>query len=127
MEFHSLLAFHGSPQSCRESIGTATPEERLSELRSMFGTQAVWMGGHTHQPLLRSLDGWRLLNPGSVGLAFEKRGERYVNVSRAEYLILDGDNTEFRRVRYDVKAVEAGIRERKMPHAEWWTGEWVQA
>ena len=120
-----LLAFHGSPESCRESIGATTPEERLDELRSAFGGQRLWMGGHTHAPLLRSLDGWRLLNPGSVGLAYEKRGDRYVNVSRAEYLIVDGDTVQFRRVPYDVKAVQARILERKMPHAEWWAREWV--
>ena len=73
-----------------------------------------------HAPLLRTLDGWRLLNPGSVGLAYEKRGERYVNISRAEYLLLDGDDVQFRRVPYDVRAVQDGIRERKMPHADWW-------
>ena len=124
-----LLAFHASPQSCRESIGATTAEERLTELRSAFGTQAIWVGGHTHAPLLRYLDGWRLLNPGSVGLAYEKRGDRYVNISRAEYLILDGDDgddVQFRSVLYDVKAVQAGILDRKMPHAEWWGGEWTQ-
>ena len=125
VELPGLLAFHGSPQSCRESIGAATPEERLTELRARFGMQAVWVGGHMHQALLCSLDGWRLLNPGSVGLAYEKRGDRYVNISRAEYLILDGEGIQFRRVAYDVQAVQAGILDWKMPHAEWWAGEWV--
>jgi putative phosphoesterase len=125
VELPGLLAFHGSPESCRESVGAATPEARLEELRAGFGRQAVWVSGHTHAPLLRTLDGWRLLNPGSVGLAYEKRGDRYVNVSRAEYLILDREGVQVRRVKYDVMAVQAGIRERKMPHAEWWAGEWV--
>ena len=126
VELPGLLAFHGSPQSCRESIGATTPEERLAELRAKFAKQAIWIGGHTHAPLLRNLAGWRLLNPGSVGLAYEKRGERYLNISRAEYLILERDEVQFRRVAYDVKAVQAWIREQKMPHAEWWAGEWVQ-
>ena len=125
VELPGLLAFHGSPENCRENIGATTPQERLAELKTIFGQQPVWVGGHMHAPLLRSLDGWRLLNPGSVGLAFEKRGGRYVNVSRAEYLISDGDDVQFRRVSYDVKAVQAGILERKMPYAEWWAGEWV--
>lgn len=125
VELPELLAFHGSPESCRESIGATTPVARLEELRAGFRQRAVWVGGHTHAPLLRTLDGWRLLNPGSVGMAYEKRGGRYVNVSRAEYLIVDGDGIQFRRVRYDVKAIQAGILERKMPHAEWWAGEWV--
>ena len=126
VELPGLLAFHGSPQSCRQSIGATTVEERLAELRAKFGRQAIWVGGHTHALLLRNLDGWRLLNPGSVGLAYEKRGDRYLNISRAEYLILERDEVQFRRVAYDVKAVQAWIREQKMPHAEWWAGEWVQ-
>ena len=125
VELPGLLAFHGSPQSCRESIGATTPGERLTGLRAKFGQQAVWVGGHTHAPLLRHLDSWRLLNPGSVGLAYEKRSDRYVNISRAEYLILDRDDIQFRHVAYDVQAVQTGILERKMPHAEWWAGEWV--
>ena len=125
IELPNLLAFHGSPESCRESIGAETPENRLDELRSRFEQHPVWVGGHTHTPLLRQLGGWRLLNPGSVGLAFEKRGGRYVNLSRAEYLLLSGD-VQFRRVPYDVRAVQAGILERGMPHAKWWAGEWVQ-
>ncbi len=120
-----LLAFHGSPADCREVIGADTSAERLEQLRAAHGQQAVWVGGHTHAPLLRTLDGWRLLNPGSVGLAYEKRVDGYVNVSRAEYLLLDGDSVQFRRVPYDVEAVRAGILGRGMPHAEWWAGEWA--
>ncbi len=125
VELPGLLAFHGSPESCRESIEATTQEARLAELRSAFGSQAVWVGGHTHAPLLRTLDGWRLLNPGSVGLAYEERSERYVNVNRAEYLLLDGTQVQLRRVSYDVRAVQDGIRERKMPHADWWAKEWA--
>ena len=121
-----LLAFHGSPESCREVLGAATVDERLETLRAVFGTQPVWVGGHTHAPLLRTLDGWRLLNPGSVGLAYEKRGEGYVNISCAQYLLQDDEEVRFRRVPYDVRVVQAGIRERRMPHADWWAGEWVQ-
>ncbi|ULH15710.1 metallophosphoesterase family protein [Deinococcus sp. KNUC1210] len=120
-----LLAFHGSPADCREVIGADTPAEQLEQLRATYGQQTVWVGGHTHTPLLRTLDGWRLLNPGSVGLAYEKRGDQYVNVSRADYLLLDGEGVQFRRVPYDVQAVQAGILSSGMPHAAWWAGEWV--
>ena len=123
VELPGLLAFHGSPQSCRESIGATIPEERLAELRAKFAKQAIWVGGHTHTPPLRNLDGWRLLNPRSVGLAYEKRGERYLNTSHAKYLILERDEVQFQRVAYDVKAAQAWIREQKMPHAEWWARE----
>ncbi|GGJ64251.1 metallophosphoesterase family protein [Deinococcus aquiradiocola] len=126
-----LLAYHGSPASCREALGPDTPPERLAQLREAYPSVPDWVGGHTHTATLRTLDGWRLLNPGSVGLPFERRGNGYVNVSRAEYLLLDrpGDRpgtVQFRRVTYDVRAVQDGIRRSGMPHAEWLAREWVQ-
>jgi predicted phosphodiesterase len=34
VELPGLLAFHASPDSCREVIGATTPEDRLAELRA---------------------------------------------------------------------------------------------
>jgi predicted phosphodiesterase len=119
-----LLAFHGSPASCREVIGAGTPAARLDELRAEYGRQPVWVGGHTHAPLLRTLGGWRLLNPGSVGLAGEVRAGRYVNVAQAEYLLLEDGHVTFRRVPYDVRAVQTGILASDMPRRDWWAAEW---
>ena len=123
-----LLAFHGSPASCREVIGAETPETRLAELRAIHGDAPLWVGGHTHLSLLRRLPGWTLLNPGTVGLAFEQREDQYVNVARAEFLVLDVNGGKvqfnFRFLPYDVEAVRVGIRSRGMPHAEWWAKEW---
>lgn len=130
-EFPDLLAFHGSPARDNEVLDAATPAEGLATLRETHGTQAVWVGGHTHRPLLRTLDGWTLLNPGSVGLPFEKRGDHYVNLARAEYLLLDevvgGWSPTFRRVPYDVQAVRQSILASGMPHAGWAAAEWVAA
>ncbi|CAM3804922.1 metallophosphoesterase family protein [Deinococcus frigens] len=125
-----LLCFHGSPEKDDEVLDAATPAERLQELRAGYGQQSIWIGGHTHQPLLRTLDGWRLLNPGSVGLPFEKRGERYVNLAHAEYLLLDrvdqSWSVTFRRVAYDLATLKGGILGSDMPHARWLADEWVE-
>lgn len=130
-EFPDLLCFHGSPERDDEEMAAQTPLTRLEELRAAHGTQAVWAGGHTHKPLLRTLDGWALLNPGSIGLPFEQRGGRYVNLARAEYLILDrgadGWHPTFRAVPYDVREVQQGILASGMPHAEWLAAGWVSA
>jgi predicted phosphodiesterase len=127
LELPGLLAFHGSPASCRDTLTAATEQERLDSLRAAFGQHPIWIGGHTHRTLLRTMHGWRLLNPGTVGLVSEKRDGRYVNLSRAEYVLLDGENVQFRRVPYDVNMVQTGIRERRMPNADWWAQEWTQA
>lgn len=132
--FPDLLAFHGSPERDDEVLeaqtpDTQTPEGRLAELRAAFGTAPVWVGGHTHKPLLRTLEGWTLLNPGSVGLPFEKRGGVYVNPARAEYLLLDrvpgGWQPTFRRVPYPVEEIRQGFRTSGIPHAEWAAAGWV--
>ncbi|MFK7603253.1 metallophosphoesterase family protein [Deinococcus sp. SM5_A1] len=124
-----LLCFHGSPAKDDEVLNAGTPPERLEELRASHGQHTVWIGGHTHQPLLRILDGWRLLNPGSVNLSFQKRGGKYVNLAYAEYLLLDwtdGDWTvTFRRVPYDLAALKQCILVSGMPHAQWLADEWV--
>lgn len=129
VEFPDLLCFHGSPERDNEELTADTPEERLILLRGKYGTQRVWVGGHTHKALQRELDGWTLLNPGSVGLPFEKRGEKYVNLAQAEYLLLDrvegGWIATFRRVPYDVQDIKRGILASGMPHAKWAAGDWV--
>ncbi|WP_281416269.1 metallophosphoesterase family protein [Deinococcus aestuarii] len=129
--FPDLLCFHGSPERDDEELRAETPATRLDALRVAYGTQARWVGGHTHKPLLRTLDGWTLLNPGSVGLPFEQRGGRDVNLARAEYLLLDrapgGWQPTFRAVPYDVREVQQGILTSGMPHAEWLAAQWGSA
>lgn len=124
-----VLAFHGSPESNTEVLNAETPEARLSELRAGFGAVPLWIGGHTHRPLLRTLEGWQLLNPGSVGLPFELRNGVYVNVARAGYLLLDqrGDNwsVQFRQVAYPARAIREGFRAARVPDAERWASDWV--
>lgn len=125
-----LLCFHGSPASDSEVLDAETPSRRLEELREQAPAKPVWIGGHTHKPLLRTLEGWTLLNPGSVGLPYEKRGEVYVNLAYAEYLLLDklegGWQPTFRRVFYDVQDIQTAVMQSGMPHAHWVAGSWVQ-
>ena len=124
-----VLAFHGSPESNTEVLDAQTPESRLADLRGEFGSEAIWIGGHTHKPLLRTQGGWRLLNPGSVGMPFELRNGRYVNPARAHSLLLDmvgSDWTiQFRQVAYPVKLIRDGFRMAKVPHAERWASDWL--
>lgn len=130
VELDDLLCFHGSPARDDEVLDAGTSPERLKELRAKHGQHAIWTGGHTHKSLLRQLDGWRLLNPGSVGLPFEQRGGKYVNLAHADYLLLDrlsgGWIPTFRRVAYDLAPLKRGVLASGMPHAAWLAGEWVE-
>ncbi|MFC4639435.1 metallophosphoesterase family protein [Deinococcus hohokamensis] len=124
-----LLCFHGSPARDNEELGPATPLARWTTLRHAYGAQAVWAGGHTHRAGHLPQVDWGYFNPGSVGLPFEQRGERFVNLARAEYLLLDwgpgGWQPTFRRVPYALHDLQRGILASDMPHARWLAAEWA--
>ncbi|MFC4425283.1 metallophosphoesterase family protein [Deinococcus navajonensis] len=129
VELPDLLCFHGSPERDTEELGPATPRLRWDTLRAQHGTHLGWTGGHTHRAGHLQQNGWAYINPGSVGLPFEQRGDRYVNVARAEYLLLDrspdGWLPTFRRVPYALRDLQRGMLASGMPHAGWLAAEWV--
>ena len=102
-EDHKILAVHGSPRSDEEGVRLETTEFQLKEMLSSRLAYNLLLCAHTHIPLDRRIDGWRVVNTGSVGLPFD--GD-----PRASYVVVhlqaDGDyQVEFRRVAYDVEAV----------------------
>jgi len=70
------LFCHGSPRSDTEIITRVTPEARLREILGAVEEQVV-VGGHVHQQFDRSLDRWRFVNAGSVGVPYESRPGAY--------------------------------------------------
>ena len=124
----SLLCFHGSPRSYDDVIKATTPDEELAPM--LAGHRATVMaGGHWHFQLLRRYEDAILLNPGSVGLAYDllPGGEARVP-PRAEYAILSSDGAalgiELRRLPYDRHATVRAMFARRMPHAAWWSDGW---
>ncbi len=85
-----LLLFHGSPNSNDCDLLAETPDPDLA--RQLEGhTAAVMAGGHTHVQMLRQHRGQLLLNPGSVGLPFERfvAGGPPKVLAHAEYAIVE--------------------------------------
>ena len=125
----TLLCFHGSPQSNTHVIVSTTPEDDLERMLSGFSA-SVMAGGHTHTPMLRRYQDVTVINPGSVGLAFERarHTDRERNPPWAEYALVNWENgylsIELRRVPLDVAAVIRAALDSGMPHAEWWGGDW---
>lgn len=125
----TLLCCHGSPRSFNDVIVATTPDD---DLAGMLGghSATVIAGGHTHQQMLRRYRGAILLNPGSVGLPYERGpgAEDVRNPPWAEYAVLSQQNgflgIELRRVPIDAGAVARAIRESGMPHAELWARDW---
>lgn len=118
----TLLCFHGSPRSFNELLVATTSPEDLDV--ALHGTSATLLaGGHSHQPLLRRHRDRLLLNPGSVGIPFERvdTGRITRTPAWAEYALLGWDgqalDVTWRRVPLDNESVIADYRASGMPHA----------
>jgi predicted phosphodiesterase len=89
-----VLFCHGSPRSDEEMILRTTPDERLRDM--LEGVEAdVVVCGHTHMQFDRVVDGIRVVNAGSVGLAYGGPG--------AHWLAL-GPDVRHHRTNYDKEA-----------------------
>jgi predicted phosphodiesterase len=124
----TLLCYHGSPRSYHDSIIATTPDE---ELAVFFGDRpaTILAGGHTHTPFVRRFFQSIVLNPGSVGLPYERLpGGGVRNPPWAEYAILtvNGDDMRvaLRRTPVDIAQLAQTVRQSGMPHADWWLTDW---
>lgn len=107
----SLFCFHGGPDSFDTIL---LPESSDEELEAALGGHEaeVMAGGHTHIQWTRRVGTSRFLNPGSVGLAYNRhldRSEFYL-YPIAEYAVLhvgkDEIGMEFRKIPLDVDLLE---------------------
>lgn len=126
----SLLCYHGSTESHSDRIVATTSEATLDEL--FAGVEAtVLAGGHTHVQLFRRYGDAIVLNPGSVGLAYEERRatDTLYNPPWAEYALVTRSDeslrTELRRTAFDAVEFVRATRESDMPHAEWYASDWL--
>ncbi len=125
-----LLCGHGSPRSYDDLIFATTPDEEIAPMMAGH-TATIYAGGHTHRRLLRSWRGGEIVNPGSVGLAYQFRADGTARVPPwAEFALLTSDDSgaisvDFRRLAYDRAATLRAMRERAMPHTAWWAENWV--
>ena len=107
------LFCHGSPRSDSEILTAVTTEERLREILAGVGPRVV-VCGHTHHQFDRVVDGVRVVNAGSVGMAYEGRP--------GAYWALLGPDVELRRTEFDFEAAAEAFRTSGFPdgaeHAE---------
>lgn len=93
-----ILFCHATPRSDSEVVTRVSPEERVREAFGGAGASLV-VCGHTHQQYDRRVDGVRIVNAGSVGLAYEAEpGARWALV---------GGDAGLRRTGYDVERAAA--------------------
>ena len=78
-----IRVVHGSPRANNEPIFAADPDDHLAAMLAGVDEPVV-IAAHTHLPLDRQVNGWRVLNPGSVGVPLDGR-------RLARYMLLEGD------------------------------------
>ena len=103
-----VMFCHGSPRSDEETITTATPDERVSEMIAAVD-QGIVVCGHTHAQFERMVRDRLVVNAGSVGLPFGAPGA---------YWALLGPDVSLRRADYDYEGAAAMIRAKNGPGAE---------
>lgn len=121
-----LVFFHASPRSYEDVL---LPELGDEALEPFLGQNAALLaGGHTHLQWTRRVEDGIYVNPGSVGLAFD-RVPVHVDVRPwGEWaLVTVADGTvavEFRQVPYAVEDVQAVAEQSGRPHADDWAAQW---
>lgn len=95
-----VLFCHGSPRSDQEIITSLTPETALRKLLAGVAEPVV-VCGHTHVQFDRTLDTIRVINAGSVGMAYEGR--------RGAFWLMLGPDVRLLRTEYDCERAAAQI------------------
>jgi predicted phosphodiesterase len=125
----TLLCYHGSPRSYDERITAETPEEELHEMLAGIPAQ-LYIGGHTHQQMLRRHRDSLVLNPGTVGFVKDAivPASPIRNPSWAEYVVIARDggqlDVSLRRIPFDLDALFAAFDTSGIPRAYWRMGDW---
>lgn len=102
---------HASPASAWNSPPAGATNAELESTYSQLG-QAIAIYGHIHQPFVRDVAGFTVINTGSVSQSFD--GD-----PRASYLLIDNGTPKIRRVEYDIEREINAITACGLPHADW--------
>jgi predicted phosphodiesterase len=87
------LFCHGSPRSDTQIITRVTSDDRLRGILGGIRERTI-VCGHTHQQFDRSIDAWRIVNAGSVGVPYEGQP--------GAYWALIGPDVQLRRTEYQL-------------------------
>jgi predicted phosphodiesterase len=123
----SLLLFHGSPRSYDDVL---LPEGGREALEPFVGHDAALLaGGHTHLQWTRRIGDALYVNPGSVGISYDRHAaEPPALRPLAEWaLVTVADGTvgvEFRQVPYSAEDVQAATSRSGRPYADEWAAQW---
>jgi putative phosphoesterase len=122
-----LLFCHGSPASYDDVL---LPELGSDALAPFQGHDAALIaGGHTHLQWTRRIGDALYVNPGSVGISYDRHRDPPVLRSLAEWALVTVENgavgVEFRQVSYAVEDVRSAVARGSRPYADEWAAQWA--
>ncbi|MGZ4290520.1 MAG: metallophosphoesterase family protein [Gaiellaceae bacterium] len=103
-----VLYCHAAPTSNTPITTAITPDEAV--LETFAGVEGTVVIGHTHHQFDRRVGGLRVVNAGSVGMAYE--GE-----VAAFWAVVEGGEPSFRRTPFDVERAITQTQASAWPHA----------
>lgn len=114
--YGDVIGYHGIPGD-DDSIALrpdAPEEEALDALLDRAGRLAI--GGHTHFVMDKQLGGWRVTNPGSIGLSMTDP-----NFAEWALISFEGDEAtiDFRKVPCDFQQMIDEMERVGYPHPQW--------
>ena len=116
----ALLFFHASPASYEDVL---LPELGGDALEPFLGHDAALMaGGHTHLQWTRRIEAGIYVNPGSVGLSYDRHPDPPILRALAEWALVTVTDgvvaVEFRQVPYSVEDARAAAERSGRPYAD---------
>jgi len=120
LEEVSMLLFHGSPRSYDDVLLPELGGEALEPF--LDHDAALLAGGHTHLQWTRRIGDALYVNPGSVGVSYDRHRDPPVLRPLAEWALVTvaqgAVGVEFRQVPYAVEDFRAAARRSGRPHAD---------
>jgi predicted phosphodiesterase len=107
-ELDGVVYCHATPSDNTLMTTAVTPD---ADFVRLFGPEGTFVIGHTHHQFDRHVGGLRVVNAGSVGMAYE--GE----VAAFWAIVVDG-NPQFRSTAFDVERAVRELRASSWPQAE---------
>jgi predicted phosphodiesterase len=126
LEDVSLLLFHGSPASYDDVLLPGLGSEALQPF--LGHDAALLAGGHSHLQWTRKIGDALYVNPGSVGISYDRHEDPPVLRPLAEWALVTVSGgavaVEFRQVPYSVEDVQAASKRSGRPYADEWAAQW---
>jgi putative phosphoesterase len=123
----AVLFCHGSPASYDDVLLPGLGGEALAAFHGHGA--ALVAGGHTHLQWTRRIGDALYVNPGSVGISYDRHADPLVLRPLAEWALVTVENgavgVEFRQVPYSAADVATAAARSGRPYADEWAAQWA--